>query len=337
MEHTLPDIILFPIPFVCLFAYLKEVESYITMFKKRPKLLTGIIIGCLVILVFVIVGNAHRLIYSCTDAHLFSNDFNAYEGVNAIFAGLAFIGILYTLHQQQKSLNVAHAQLKESLIQQEKASIQHSINNLQTTLSNLNSLYNSIQANRRTENDTAKEKDADIFKDIHFSEYLYDEVCKIFEYYEKEYPLQENIEQQNRVKATVVYRYRLNTQKFLEIAYPLRVIYDRIEKSTILTQEDKKLLGKEAFFLLNHSDVKILDLMYSEHLFKENFPYNKTFNESFSSESAKTVIMSLSLTHQADRINEFAILIRDSAILQEEYHSIYEEASRNLANQRNNI
>lgn len=307
------------------------------MFKEHPKLLTGIIIGSLAILVIVIVCNANWLITNCTDAITSEqSDFNAFEGINALFAGLAFIGILYTLHQQQKSLNVAHAQLKESLIQQEKASIQHSINNLQTTLSNLNSLYNSIQANRRTENDTAKEKDADIFKDIHFSEYLYDEVYKIFEYYEKEYPLQENIEQQNRVKATVVYRYRLNTQKFLEIAYPLRVIYDRIEKSTILTQKDKKLLGKEAFFLLNHSDVKILDLMYSEHLFKDTFSDNGIFNEWFSPGSAQAVVESLSLTQQSDRINEFAILIRDSAILQEEYHSIYEEASRNLANQRNN-
>lgn len=330
MESLLPDILLFPIPFICLFSYLKQVESYIAMFKEHPKLLTGIIIGSLVILVVVIVCNANWVITNCTDASTGGqSDFNAFEGINALFAGLAFIGIAYTIHQQQKSLKISNQQLKESIVQQEKNSIRQSISALQSTLSNLNSLYNASHTKDNAEN---------ILDYIHFSEHIYNEIQKIFTTFSQQYQNYATEEQKKQVSASALYNYKFHAQRFLEIAYPLRIIFERIDTSDYLSQRDKHILARQAFTILNHSDVKILGIIYSENVFKQEFPISDTFTIFFPEHSAKSIIASLSLVKDDRTAIEFYNLIVNSRQLTHDFQAIYEAAAvRAQAKQNNSV
>lgn len=305
MEHTLPDIILFPIPFVCLFAYLKEAESYITMFKKHPKLLTGIIIGCLVILVVVIVCNANWVITNCTDASSSKQaDINAFEGINALFAGLAFIGIAYTIHQQNE-------QLKDSIKKQEIENIIQSILILQTNLTNINTPYKSGE-NHSSENNKI------IF--FHFSEKLTEEIKLEFNNVIKN----RRTENEEKAKAQFAYRYKGIEQRFLEIAYPLASIYEQIESSSHISSIEKERLGRQAFCILSPPDVKLLSIIFTTKMFHEQFSSYRLFNNHFSKNSNKEVI--LSLTHSDPELaNVFIDIIINSTELANKYKSRYIE------------
>lgn len=309
MEHTLPDIILFPIPFVCLFAYLKEVELYITMFKKHPKLLTGIIIGCLVILVVVIVCNANWVITNCTDASTGGqSDFNAFEGINALFAGLAFIGILYTLHQQNK-------QLKENVKQQEVDNIIQSILILQTTLTNINMPYKS--GNIKSEANSEKIL-------FYFSEQLGEEIKLSFN------KLIRGSNEENKDKAweKFAYIYKGIEQRFLEIAYPLGAIYEHIEKSPNLTSNEKERLGRQAFSILSPSDVKLLSIIFTAEMFNEILSSYKTFNKYFSKRGNKIFIAGLT-SGDEELTNTFIYIIKNSTKLANKYKSLHIESAGN--------
>lgn len=300
------------------------------MFKEHPKLLTGIIIGSLVILVVVIVCNANWLITNCTDAITSErSDFNAFEGINALFAGLAFIGIAYTIHQQHKSLKISNRQLKESIVQQDKNSIRQSISALQITLSNLNSLYNSSRSKSNTD---------EMLDYIHFSEYIYNEIQKIFTTFSQQYQKYYTEEQKNQVSASALYSYKFYAQRFLEIAYPLRIIFECIDTSDYLSQRDKHILARQAFTILNHSDVKILGIIYSEDVFKQEFPISDTFKTFFPEHGAKSIIASLSLVKDDRAAIEFYNLIANSRQLTHDFQAIYEAAAvRAQAKQNNNV
>ncbi len=296
MAHNLPDIILLPIPFIFFFSYLKQVESYITMFKKCPKLLTGIIIVSLIIFVVGIVCNANWVITNCTDASPSGqSDINAFEGINALFAGLGSIGIFYTLLQQAKNLHFVEKGHNESLRLHEYNDISHEIDTFKQMLHSLN------ETHRTNENSTDS-----------LSEHIYNKISKNFEELKSTYNDNLNPSDKYKLKMWIYNQINLHTQPLLQIIYTMRSIFSSIDNAEHLTDTEIVRLRDSLFFSISHFDYKVLQLVYIRKSMWINYGKNKHFNEYFSEDTARLIISQSTNTHSESADNFIYNTLKDA-------------------------
>lgn len=278
MSNTFPDIIFLPIPLSIIYAYIKTEIYYIHMAKFFTNLFFAIVFFILVGGVLYCCRNANYIVTTYSDIATAKNqqiNASAFDGLNTLFSGLAFIAVIFTLIVQMQ-------QLKGNMQEQEKNSILHSISSLQTTISNLNTLFNATQTSQERENTFT-----------HFSDYLYHKISETFTILEEKYQTSTSDAEKHVIIKNFIKAYESQTQKFIEVSYLFTTIHERIENSILLNSREKTSLCEQAIFLFHHSDIKLLSLMLIELNSNGKDALPKNLREHFTEQHAKKTITAL--------------------------------------------
>lgn len=299
MPNTIPDIIFLPIPLSIIYAYIKTEFPYINMTKFFTYLLSAIAFSLLMYGVFFCFHNASWVVRTFSDVCSCNTpecEIKAFEGINTLFSGLAFIAVLFTLIVQMQ-------QLKGNMQEQEKNSILHSISTLQTTLSNLNTLFNATQASQEREN-----------KFTHFSDYLYHKISETFTILEEKYQKSTSDAEKHVIIKSFIKAFESQTQKFIEVSYLFMTIHERIENSVLLNSREKTALCEQAIFLFHHSDIKLLSLMLIELNSNGKDALPKNLRAHFTEQYAKSAITALGKLENAEFCDKIYTSIRNIKI-----------------------
>lgn len=233
----------------------------------------------------ILVGHDSRKITSVDYIESKSNtgDLNAFEGIGALFSGLAFLAAFYTLTQQSKNIELAEENNKNNIRYQEYNSISNSIGLLQLALQHLNERYNNNS--ERADYDARDSNLAGCF-----STKIYHDLAKDFKEFKTDFNEANTEEQKTKLKNRIRNQINYHTQAFLQVIYSVRGIFSRIDNSRVLTNAEKVTLGHTLGTSISHVDNKVLQLVYLRESFKKDFGIADTYNHFFSDDIAKLVI-----------------------------------------------
>lgn len=238
-----------------------------------------------------------------------TGNLNAFEGIGALFSGLAFLAAFYTLIQQSKNIELAEENNKNSIRFQEYNSISDSITSLQQTLYHLNESYRNGKEHAKYD---AKDPNLAGF----FSTKIYHDLAIEFEKFKETYPPYTSTEQKEKYKNRIRNQVNYFVQSFHQISYPVRGILSRIDNSTFLTILDKKMLSYSLITSMSHVDNKILQLVYLRESMRTDFGSSATtFSQYFTDDIARIVIKQLTetISDEADQLIFEALKSADPA------------------------
>lgn len=236
--------------------------------------------------IFYCVENAYTLTTKYTDAYvgkLLYFDINAFDGINTLFTGLAFLVTACTLITQASSLYFLGQSNKSAVQHQEYNSILSDITALRSALHTLNETYL-----HRTESEEYDSRDPNLAGC--FSTKIYYNIVSDYEKFKKEY--KDGVKDCDKEKVTdwLQNQIHYHTQPFIRIIYIVRSIFSRIDNSDILQDKDKLTLRDSLFFSMSHVDYKVLQLVYLRGSMWHDYGKNKYFGQVFSDELGKIII-----------------------------------------------
>ncbi len=240
----------------------------------------------------------------------YSSEKTNYEAFSALFSGMAFVAVFYTLHQQQKAIEISNRQHQEALVAQEKNEILQAISSVRNSLSELNQLYQ--------KKDTSNDRRS--IQQPHFSDCIYEELQEQFRDFQDAYNLAKTEDERIFIKEKTAYVFGYITQPFLQIAGQIRCIYSRIDNSPILSEQDKKWLAAQSFCILHHVDVKLLNIIFAESIFRDDLAEdNRQFEKDFDYSAGKKVVSLLGMGSSPETEEAYYDIIHNSYNLQENF------------------
>lgn len=289
---------------------------------SRKPLITIIVSSIVVIL---ITCNAHLLTSVFTDtAHgsPCSDNGAAFTAVGTLFSGLGFIALAYTLYQQNTSLHIANNQYKLNLIQNEKEEILFCINNAAKQASDME-----LRAKGNSEQATA-------FHDQNcetYSEAVFYQIQDSLERFQKLYEKAETEDEKESALMFLTYEQGRIGQKFVNYAIAVRFAFYAIEKSKLLSTEEKIGYAHYIAGTLTSFDFKILNLLFIRDLYIEMQPQVSLPLSFFKVESARELISGTLIQAKEETIDQALYVMQNLKKLTIQYEPEFRKMHRVLA------